>query len=193
MQKSNLGYPFSYGDELTPKMAKQNQIKIVVVLLLFCVLKVERVEPAPLPGAEGFTICPKSPSYSREATGLSTKLVQNPNIPRQNRAIYNRRLKEGFILDDSQILMKFKHAKDFQVYGKANRKNFELFKDAIERHMRDPGTRIINGTFRNEPVIHFFNEGNSLNAMFDPETMTFVSLWELKDKQYKNVNERGAL
>ena len=49
------GYPYSYGDELTPEMARENRNKSVIILLLIWALKVNRVEAAPLPGAEGFT------------------------------------------------------------------------------------------------------------------------------------------
>jgi hypothetical protein len=48
MQK--LGYLFSYGDELTPEMARENRNKILVILLLFWFLKVPQVKAVPLPG-----------------------------------------------------------------------------------------------------------------------------------------------
>ena len=92
MQQSKPGYPYSYGDELTPEMARENRNKLVTILLLIWLLKVSEVQAVPLPGADGFTptyICRKRQTYSREATGLSTRLEQNPNnqnIPRENRA-----------------------------------------------------------------------------------------------------------
>ena len=92
MQQQKLGYPYSYGDELNPEMAQENRNKLVIILLLIWALKVNQVQAAPLPGADGFTptyICSKRQTYSREATGLSTHLRENPNnqnIPRENRA-----------------------------------------------------------------------------------------------------------
>lgn len=68
-------------------------------MLLLWFLKVNRVQAAPLPGADGFTpiynICRNRQTYSREATALSTRLKQNPNnqnIPRENGAVYDRPL-----------------------------------------------------------------------------------------------------
>ena len=92
MQQSKLGYPYSYGDELTPEMAQSNRNKMLIILLWIWLI-VDQVQAAPLPGADGFTptyICRKRQTYSREATGLSTHLKENPNnqnIPRENRAI----------------------------------------------------------------------------------------------------------
>ena len=86
MQQSKPGYPYSYGDELTPEMAQSNRNKMLTILLLIWLLKVSQVQAAPLPGADEFTptyICRKRQTYSREATGLSTRLEQNPN--NQNR------------------------------------------------------------------------------------------------------------
>lgn len=86
MQQSKLGYPYSYGDELTLEMAQSNINKILTILLLIWLLKVSQVQAAPLPGADGFIptyICRKRQTYSREANGLSTRLEQNPN--NQNR------------------------------------------------------------------------------------------------------------
>jgi hypothetical protein len=77
MRQQKLGYPFPYGDELTPEMARENRKKILVILLLLWFLKANRVQTAPLPGANGFTptyICRKRQTYSREATALSTRL-----------------------------------------------------------------------------------------------------------------------
>ena len=90
-------------------------------------------------------ICRKRQIYSREVTGLSTHLKENPNnqnIPGENRAIYDRRVGDGSILEDLQVRKKFKHAPDFGILGNPNRKNYELFKDRIVDHMKNPSTRI---------------------------------------------------
>ncbi len=39
MQQSKLGYPYSYGDELTPEMSEENIKKLVMILLLFWLRK----------------------------------------------------------------------------------------------------------------------------------------------------------
>ena len=200
MQQSKLGYPYSYGDELTPEMARSNRNKMLTILLLIWLLKVSEVQAVPLPGADGFTptyiICRKRQTYSREATGLSTRLEQNPNnqnIPRENRAFYNRHVGDSSILTDLQVRKKFKHAPDFGVLGNPNRKNYELFKDRIVEHMNNPSTQIIEGTFKKIEVTHYFNPETGLNVFFNRDNNKFISGWLLKDDQLDNMVNRGAL
>jgi len=174
---------------------------MLTILLLIWLLKVSEVQAVPLPGADGFTptyICPKRQTYSREATGLSTRLEQNPNnqnIPRENRAFYNRHVGDGSILTDLQVRKKFnKHATDFGVLGNPNRKNYELFKDRIVEHMNNPSTRIKEGRYKKTiEVFHYLNEDTGLNVMIRQDDNTFLSGWELNNKQLENVKNRGAL
>ena len=153
MQK--LGYPFSYGDELTPEMARENRNKILVILLLVWVLKVNQVQAAPLPGADGFTptyICRKRQTYSREATALSTRLEQNPNNQnRPERTNISQYIPEfDCIIHNRQIQKKYKHATDFGVSGNYNLENAQLFKDKIIEHMKKPSTQIIETNNRRD-------------------------------------------
>ena len=55
----NLGYPYSYNDELTPEMVRMNRLKL---LLVFSFLVPNSVEAAPIPGAEGYL--PQCPRHS---------------------------------------------------------------------------------------------------------------------------------
>ena len=76
MQQPKLGYPYSYGEGLTPEMARLNRNKLLTTLLLSWFLKISEIQAAPLPGADGFTstyICRKRQTYSREVTGLSAR------------------------------------------------------------------------------------------------------------------------
>jgi len=77
------------------------------ILLLIWLLKVSQVQAAPLPGADGFTptyTCRKRQTYSREATGLSTRLEQNPN--NQNRP--QRTNTSQYIPEFDSIINKFR-------------------------------------------------------------------------------------
>jgi hypothetical protein len=142
---------------------KGKKRKIFVSLLLLWSLKVNPVKAAPIQGVDGFIptyVCPKRQTYSREAIALSSRLKENPknqNIPREKRSRYDLRMLEfGCILEDLQVQKKFKHAPDFGVIGNPNRENFELFKDKIAEHMRDPSTIIKEGTYKkNIVVIHY--------------------------------------
>lgn len=109
-------------------------------------------------------------------------------------AMYDRRLSDGSILEDLQVRRKFKHAREFGILGNANRKNFELFKDQIVKHMEDPKTIIKEGTYKKTiKVSHYLNEETGLNVMINKNDKTFFSAWRLKDKQLENVKNRGAL
>jgi hypothetical protein len=54
MQQQKPGYPFSYGNELTPEMAHENRNKILTILLVIWALKVNQVHAIPLPGTDRF-------------------------------------------------------------------------------------------------------------------------------------------
>ena len=83
MQKSKLGYPFFYRDELTSKIARYNRNKTLIILLLIWALKVKK-----LPSTYEFTArCLQRQTYSREVTTLSTRLKENE---RSRKDIYLR-------------------------------------------------------------------------------------------------------
>jgi len=133
MQQSKLGYPYSYGDELTPEMAQSNRNKMLIILLWIWLI-VDQVQAAPLPGADGFTptyICRKRQTYWREATGLSTRLEQNPNNQnRPQRTNISQYIPEfDSTIDNKQIQKKYKHAPDFGISGNYNQENAQLLKD----------------------------------------------------------------
>ena len=198
MQQQKLGYPFSYGDELTPEMARKNRNKILGILLLLWFLKVSQVQAAPLPGADRFTpiyTCRKRESYSRVAAALSTRLEQNLNNQnRPERTDISQYIPEfDCTIDNRQIQKKFKHATDFEVSGNYNPENAQLFKDRIIQHMKNPSTKILEGTFKTTEVTHYFDLKTGLNVMFNNETNKFISGWKLTDKQFKNIQDRGAL
>lgn len=92
MQQSKLGYPYDYGDELTPEMAQSNRNKMVTILLLIWVLKISHTKANPIPGANGFPIKPNNPRcrqnqnqcrnygiFSRTATSAGTHHNDNIN------------------------------------------------------------------------------------------------------------------
>ena len=200
MQQSKLGYPYSYGDELTPEteMARSNRNKMLTILLLIWLLKVSEVQAAPLLGTDGFPptyVCRKRQTYSREAIGLITRSEQNPN--NQNRPQRSNMLQYipefDSTIDNKQIQKKYKHAPDFGISGNYNQKNAQLFKDKIVEHMKEPSTQIIEGTFKKIEVTHYFNPETGLNVFFNRDNNKFISGWLLKDDQLDNMLNRGAL
>ncbi len=136
---------------------------------------------------DGFTpiyICPTR-------TAISTRLLER----KEDKTRYNRIIKEcRVILENFQIKRKYKHPKDFKVKGNPCQENFELFKDLITDHMRDPSTIIKKGTFKkNTYVRHYFNKNKCLNVMIQHDNNTFLSRWNLTDKQLINQKNRGVL
>lgn len=183
------------------KKIKRKIRKIFVNLLFFWYLTGNSVKGAPLPGADGFSpkyISPKRDTYSRHAIHFGTHLQEhtnNANIPRPNRALYDRRLPEfDCIIKDLQIQRKYKHAPNFGVTGNLNRENIELFKNKIIKHMKDPSTVVKKGTYKkNIEVIHYFNAGTDLNVMIREDNGTFLSGWLLTDKQRNSLINTGAM
>lgn len=97
-------------------------------------------------------------------------------------------------MKDYQVLKKFKHADDFGVIGNPCRKNFEIFKNKIIDHMKDPLTVIKKGTFKKDiDVTHYTNYETGLNVMVRNYTNEFFSCWKLGEKQLENVKDKWAL
>ena len=97
-------------------------------------------------------------------------------------------------MKDSQVLKKFKHAFDFGVSGKPRRENFEIFKNEIIDHMKNPKTVVRKGTFKkNIDVTHYTDYETGLNIIIRNDSNEFLSCWKLRYKQLENVKNRGAL
>jgi hypothetical protein len=107
------------------------------------------------------------------------EILHQTQLLKENSNNYDRRVGDGFILEDVQVRKKFKHAPKFGILGKPNRKNYELFKDKILDHMKDPSTKIKEGTYKtNIEVSHYFNEETGLNVMVRQKDNTFLSGWK---------------
>ena len=178
----SLGYPFSYGDELTPKMARLNRLNLFLFVIPFLLLA---PKPAEAQFAQGFgnanlprrQICRNYGIFSRQVTSSNSQLQDSVNNGYQdNKMSLSEYIKDfDVILVNKQLQKKFKHAKDFGVVGNFNNKNLNLFKESIISHMKNPSTEFIQGFWKGDPVDHYFNLNNDLNVMFNPQTKKFIS------------------
>ena len=94
--------------------------------------------------------------------------------------------------DSKQLQKKFKHAADFGVTGNYNAANALKFQTAIENHIASPGAKIIQGTYRGNPVTHIYNPNTGINVIVE-RTGEFISGWKLNPAQANNVVNRGSL
>jgi hypothetical protein len=95
--------------------------------------------------------------------------------------------------DDRQIQEKYdEHAKDFGVTGNNSKATRQEFVDAMKRHIEDPDTVEIPGTYRKMPVTHYYNPRTDLNVMAD-ESGKFLSGWRLNEVRVWNLITRGSL
>ena len=199
MQKSKLGYPYDYGDELPPQMAQSNRNKMVniVVSILIYVLITIRVEAAQFPGANGFAVKPNPPRsrlnrnkcrnygiISRSATSAGSKLNNN-----QQDSYYEPSLNSKF--ENKQLQRKFKHAKIFGVEGNFNKANMDLYRRKLIEHMQS--THACLGTYRGREVYHYYDPKTQLNVMVDRNTNKFISGWRLSEKQITNMKITGNI
>lgn len=193
----SLGYPYSYKDELTPKMARLNLFLFMTGFIGFLLLA---PKPAQAQFAHGFNNrnIPRCRNYgiiSRGATSLSSHVQDPANNGHQNNKMtlseYNKEF--DVIFGNKQLQKKFKHAKAFGVIGDFNMGNSKLFKEAIISHMKDPSTEFIQGTYKKDAVNHYFNPDNGLNVMFNPQTKRFISGWHLNEEQLLRMKLRMKL
>ena len=85
-----------------------------------------------------------------------------------------------------------KHGPDFGLKGNWNPSRSADFSRAINQHINDPTVTAISGTYRGEPVIHYFNPATGVNVIADPGG-NFVSGWRLGVEQMENLLRSGAL
>ena len=145
-----LGYPFSYGDELTPEMARLNRLNLFLFMTAFLLLTAKSAEAQPLPGAHGFgnaniprrRICQNYGIVSRSVIGSNTVLQGNlnNNNSRGPNSIIEYISELNCRIDHRQLQSKFKHAADFGVLGNYSKENGLLFRDKIVDHMKNANT-----------------------------------------------------
>ncbi|WP_430514563.1 colicin D domain-containing protein [Pannonibacter phragmitetus] len=91
-----------------------------------------------------------------------------------------------------QLQHEFKHAADFGVRGSWNRVNGEAFQRAIDQHISDPATTVIQGTYRGQAVTHHFNPNTGNNVFVRPDG-SFWGGWKLSPDQITNITSHGGL
>jgi hypothetical protein len=86
------------------------------------------------------------------------------------------------------------HKTDFGLAEKdnLNNKNLDRFIAGVKKHIVDPDTQVIKGTYRKtDLVIHHYNPKTGVNVMFDQQTQKFVSGWKLAPHQKIDLLNNG--
>ncbi len=87
---------------------------------------------------------------------------------------------------------KFKHAWVLGIEGSYNKTTDQQFRDAIRAYIEDPAVEQIVGTYRGDPVIHYYHAERKINLMTKRDGL-FMSVWVLNDDQIANLKARGSL
>lgn len=93
---------------------------------------------------------------------------------------------------DRQLQKKFKHAKRFGVSGNWKEENKEKFEQALRDHINNSNTERVEGTYRGEDVIHFYNPETQNNVILTKDGK-FLSGWTLSNKQKQHLTQSGDL
>jgi hypothetical protein len=96
------------------------------------------------------------------------------------------------LISTSQLQSKFKHAADFGIAGTPNKGNLQAFASAIQRHVGDSSTQLIQGTYRGNPVNIHVNPQTGLAVLTDVGN-NFISGWRLSAQQLLHVLNGGKL
>ena len=64
--------------------------------------------------------------------------------------------------------------------------------EALREYIEDPAVQQIVGTYRGDPVIHYYHAERKINAMTKRDGM-FMSIWDLDEDQITNLEGRGSL
>ena len=95
-------------------------------------------------------------------------------------------------ISPTALQKKFKHAKDFGVDGNYSSAHAVKFQQKILNHVSDATTKVIEGTYRGDPVRHYLDPRTGLNVVKDVEG-NFVTGWKLSPAQLNHVLTTGAL
>ncbi|MCP4547096.1 MAG: hypothetical protein GY835_11575 [bacterium] len=129
-------------------------------------------------------------SSSTEALKAYRELqAREGNVPRgtagavkRTVSISQRNLQKGFT----------KHGADFGLSGNWNPGKAAEFGQAIRQHVSSPGVRVIEGSYRGNPVTHFVDPKTGLNVIVNPAG-NYVSGWRLGAEQLEGVLSSGRL
>jgi Colicin D len=85
-----------------------------------------------------------------------------------------------------------KHGADFGLSGSWNPSRAGDFSRVINQHINDESVVELAGTYRGDPVTHYFNPATGVNVMATPDGQ-FVSGWQLSSGQLENILRSGSL
>lgn len=161
--------------------------------------------------AKTVDVAKQSPAFARVVTPLLSKLKSAldslpinklPNWAKEPIQSMKTKIDDFFAVakitlpkitfNPVQLQKKFKHATDFGVVGNYSAANATKFQQAIESHIASPAAKIIQGTYRGNPVTHIYNPATGINVMVE-KTGEFISGWKLNSAQAGNVLTRGSL
>jgi hypothetical protein len=91
-----------------------------------------------------------------------------------------------------QLQHTFRHACNFGVVGKSNKKTLEKFHLALIAHVASSHTVVLKGYYRNKPVTHFVDRESRLNVMRRPNG-EYLSGWKLSVEQLRCLLDNGKL
>jgi hypothetical protein len=106
-------------------------------------------------------------------------------------------LSKALVVDEKQLMRKFKHAPDFGVDGNNNGANRAAFESQVREHVANPQNAMIFGQMRapnggNMKVVFHLNVDTS-NVVITTRQNQFISAYRLNDAQYSHVMRDGKL
>jgi len=83
-------------------------------------------------------------------------------------------------------------AGDFGVTGNWNKANGQAFEAALNNHISDPATKVMQGTYKGQPVTHYYNPVTGNNVFVRPDG-SFWGGWKLSPEQITHITTHGGL
>ena len=183
----------------------------IITFILFNIFRPSIVKSQLLPGVDGFAppgiyrnrglyyreCFPGNPNHMGNNINKYQFIDGRPFVPHCLCASNNRYTPwdryltyDRIVLKDEIVYRKYKHAKDFGVEGKhPTRENREIFKDKIIDHLTNSTTKRKPGTYRNNDVIHYWNNKTDINFMINATTREMISGWKASAPQRVELNK----
>jgi hypothetical protein len=94
--------------------------------------------------------------------------------------------------DLKKLDKKWKHAIEFGVSGNRTINNLQIYKQALEKHLNNPDTIEIVGSYRGTPRYHYYNPTNDLWVAVDMNR-DYLAGWMLGTEQIRYLLTVGKV
>ena len=129
------------------------------------------------------------PSRPRDGAVEPTRNTVPEQVPKH----LSRAPHGGRMFDFKQVKSKYKkHAHEFGINEKESADSIKKFRAAMQAHCESMNTRVITGTYKKAPAVHFVDPNSRMNVVMD-RSGNFWTTYKLSSNQLNTLLTTGRL